>query len=57
MLDIGFGFEPDATGYENIILSNITRGLRKDTIDKLVADDKLLVDDKLSFRKNIYSIE
>jgi hypothetical protein len=23
----------------------------------LVADDKLLVDDKLSFRKNIYSIE
>ena len=29
----------------------------KDTIDKLVADDKLLVDDKLSFRKNIYSIE
>ena len=29
----------------------------KDTIDKLVADDKLLIDDKLSFRKNIYSIE
>ena len=38
MLDIGFGFEPDATGYENIILSNITRGLRKDTIDKLLPE-------------------
>ena len=26
MLDMGFGLEPDATGYENIILSNIIRG-------------------------------
>jgi len=38
MLDIGFGFEQDATGYENIILSNITRGLKKDTIDKLLPE-------------------
>ena len=36
MLDIGFGFEQDATGYENIILSNITRGLTKKDIDKLL---------------------
>jgi len=38
MLDIGFGFEPDATGYENIVLSNITRGLTKRNIDKLMPD-------------------
>ena len=38
MLDIGFGFEQDATGYENIILSNITRGLSKDDIEKMLPD-------------------
>jgi lipopolysaccharide transport system ATP-binding protein len=38
MLDIGFGFEQDATGYENIILSNITRGLSKDDIEKILPD-------------------
>lgn len=38
MLDIGFGFEQDATGYENIILSNITRGLSKKDIEKLLPD-------------------
>tara|TARA_X000000368_G_scaffold418483_1_gene418359 strand:- start:3015 stop:3776 length:762 start_codon:yes stop_codon:yes gene_type:complete len=38
MLDIGFGFEQDATGYENIILSNITRGLTKKSIDKLLPE-------------------
>jgi len=38
MLDIGFGFEQDATGYENIILSNITRGLTKDDIEKILPD-------------------
>ena len=38
MLDIGFGFEADATGYENIILSNITRGLSKDDIEKILPD-------------------
>jgi len=32
MLDIGFGLESDATGYENILLSNILRGTRKDEI-------------------------
>ena len=37
MLDIGFGFEQDATGYENI-LSNITRGLSKDDIEKILPD-------------------
>ena len=38
MLDIGFGFELDATGYENIILSNIIRGHTKNEIDKLLPD-------------------
>lgn len=38
MLDIGFGFEQDATGYENIFLSNITRGLTKKDIDKIIDD-------------------
>ena len=38
MLDIGFGFEQDATGYENIILSNITRGLKKEEIDKILPE-------------------
>lgn len=38
MLDIGFGFEQDATGYENIILSNITRGLSKNDIEKILPD-------------------
>ena len=38
MLDIGFGFEQDATGYENIILSNIIRGLTKKNIDKLLPE-------------------
>ncbi len=38
MLDIGFGFEQDATGYENIILSNITRGLGKKEIDKIIQE-------------------
>ncbi len=38
MLDIGFGFELDATGYENIILSNIIRGLTKKSIDKILPD-------------------
>ncbi len=38
MLDIGFGFEQDATGYENIILSNITRGLTKRKIDTIIAE-------------------
>tara|TARA_B100000886_G_scaffold262436_1_gene187147 strand:- start:4046 stop:4804 length:759 start_codon:yes stop_codon:yes gene_type:complete len=38
MLDIGFGFEQDATGYENIILSNITRGLTRKEIDKIIPE-------------------
>ena len=38
MLDIGFGFEQDATGYENIILSNITRGLTKSEIEDILPD-------------------
>ena len=38
MLDIGFGFEQDATGYENIILSNITRGLTKEQVDKILPE-------------------
>lgn len=38
MLDIGFGFEQDATGYENIILSNITRGLTRKEIDKIISE-------------------
>ena len=38
MLDIGFGFEQDATGYENIILSNITRGLTKNEVDKILPE-------------------
>lgn len=38
MLDIGFGFEQDATGYENIMLSNITRGLSKNDIEKILPD-------------------
>ena len=29
MLDIGFGFEPDATGYENIYLTNIFQGFKR----------------------------
>ena len=36
MLDIGFGFEQDATGYENIILSNVTRGLNKKQINNII---------------------
>ncbi|MAZ79222.1 MAG: ABC transporter ATP-binding protein [Gammaproteobacteria bacterium] len=38
MIDIGFGFEQDATGYENIILSNITRGLTKSEIENFLPD-------------------
>ena len=38
MLDIGFGFEQDATGYENIILPNITRGLTRKEIDKIIPE-------------------
>ncbi len=38
MLDLGFGFEHDATGYENILLSNITRGLAKKEIDKILPE-------------------
>tara|TARA_B100000035_G_scaffold43773_2_gene32730 strand:- start:443 stop:1198 length:756 start_codon:yes stop_codon:yes gene_type:complete len=38
MLDIGFGFEQDATGYENIILSNITRGLSMKEIKSILPE-------------------
>ncbi len=38
MLDIGFGFEQDATGYENIILSNVMRGSTKKEIDKMLPE-------------------
>lgn len=38
MLDIGFGFEPDATGYENIYITNIFKGLLKKDIDKILPE-------------------
>tara|TARA_B100000900_G_scaffold73006_3_gene58129 strand:- start:1392 stop:2150 length:759 start_codon:yes stop_codon:yes gene_type:complete len=38
MLDIGFGFEQDATGFENILLSNIIRGRTKKEIDKILPE-------------------
>ena len=38
MLDIGFGFQSDATGYENIIYSGIARGLRKKDIEKIMPE-------------------
>lgn len=38
MLDIGFGFQTDATGYENIIYSNITRGLKKKDVEKIMPE-------------------
>ena len=36
MLDMGFGLEPDATGYENIILSNIIRGADYKTTQDMI---------------------
>lgn len=38
MLDIGFGFEQDATGYENIILSNIAKGSTLKEINKILPE-------------------
>lgn len=38
MLDIGFGFEPDATGYENIYLTNIFQGIQKKDIDIMLSE-------------------
>tara|TARA_B100000768_G_scaffold177014_1_gene190607 strand:+ start:827 stop:1588 length:762 start_codon:yes stop_codon:yes gene_type:complete len=38
MIDIGFGFQSDATGYENIIYAGISRGLRKKDIEKIMPE-------------------
>jgi len=38
MIDIGFGFQGDATGYENIIYAGISRGLRKKDIEKIMPE-------------------
>ena len=38
MLDVGFGMEEDATGYENLIISNVIRGKRKNEIDEIIKE-------------------